>query len=636
MALSVRWLRRRLAPLLDARGPRTRVVVARLMERSGLVPGSLQRLAGQFQREGDHARAMRCWRAVHRAAPLDSAVLVSYLSCALAAGDLDQVRGLYRQIRQEIRIPPSRMIWLGGELAVRGDWAGAAHVWSDWQSVVEDAVSACVRMPSMLSPLIGPDVATLAQRLCRADAGDTHDAVRVELARLCFTSGHAGTSARLYRQVRPGDALSWLDQVAMRYGVACSTGAEASQCDDAGLDALAARAGEQRHADALMSLAYVALVAGRTDRALAWARQAVECKYADSANAANVLDDTAAMLECLVALRSRSLDLPETVLDQVERPERPVPKRFVCGFGWTGSGAVYDAIRGHAGFAEFEGAGEDDVLNADSETEATFIQSRAGLGELWMRARWGDPVTWQTLWDVFRCHVVGMCPIGYSEYKGAAAAANHVHKYGARYTGIFRGFFDGFSALLDDPRRGGLHALLIRTTEALCGMLLRHTGADVVLFNNAVFGRNAVMLEIFAGHRAAIVYRDPLDVYADRLRSDKNHWRTSEQMAEFYDHGLNRYLDYKARAPARAAAALREVPFERFVNEDGFRRDVKAWLLEGVAPAADQVHFDPQASSRNIGIHHDALDAADRKQLAEIVHTCQKMDRQTDATWDTL
>src|SRR5699024_6044978 len=157
--------------------------------------------------------------------------------------------------------------------------------------------------------------------------------------------------------------------------------------------------------------------------------------------------------------------------------------------------------------------------------------------------------------------------------------------------------------LVNAPYRGGLHAVLVRTTENLCQMLLRHARADVVLFNNAVFGRNAILLAIFAGHRAAIVYRDPLDVYADRLRSDKNHWRTSRQMAEFYDHGLTRYLAYKAGAPASAGKALREVPFERFVADAAFRERVKAWLLEGVTATAAVSHFDPAVSRRNIGIH---------------------------------
>ena len=628
MTLSVRSLRRKLAPLLDARGPRTRMLVARVLERSGLVPGSMQRLANQFRRAGDHARAMQCWEAVRRAAPFDSVVLVSCLACALEAGETARVRQLYARVRGQLHMPPPRLAWLAGELVLAGDDAFAATVLSDWQTAVGDAEAACARMPSMVSPLLGPEVVTLAQRIADADSPDA-DVVR-DLARLVFTFEHPDTAARLYRKVMAVADVSWRDRVAMHYGRALGSH-DTPAADDEAMVALADRAAA--HPDALMSLAYAALVAGRTERASTWALAAVRLKYADVAALDAVVGDVRAMLDTLMALRSKTIALPETVLEPTVRIADAVPKRFVCGFGWTGSGAVYDAVRGHAGFAEFEGAGEDEVLNADSETEATFIQSRAGLGELWMQARWGEGVDWQVLWDVFRCHVVGMCAIGYSEYKGAAAAANHVRKYGTAYTRVFRDFFDAVAELVDDPRRGGLHALLTRTTEALCRMLLQHTGGKVVLFNNAVFGRNAIMLEIFAGHRAAVVYRDPLDVYADRLRSDKNHWRTSRQMAEFYDHGLTRYLAYKTGAPASAGKALREVPFERFVADAAFRERVKAWLLEGVAATAAVSHFDPAVSRRNIGIHAAVLDEADRRQLAHVVQTRQRMDRQTEASW---
>ncbi len=624
MTPSFRLFRRKLAPLLDTRGPLTRITVARFLEWSGLVRGSMQRLANQFHEAGDHARAMRCWEAVRRAAPHDAVVLVSCMACALDGGDIAYVERVYGQARGRLHIPPPRLAWLAGELAVAGQARFAASVLADWQAAVGDPVEACRRMPSMLSPLIGPDVATLAARLAEADSLVT-PAIRVELARVVFTFEHPRTAARLYRKaLAAGDAMmSPLDRVATCYGDALAC----ARLDD-DLEALAEQVSD--HADALMSMAFAALVAGRKAAAADWAMAAVRRKHGDAA-ADEVLDDVRAMLDVLMAWHGKTFELPEMVLDAVTRPADPVPKRFVCGFGWTGSGAVYDAIRGHAGFAEFEGAGVDDVLNADSDTEATFIQSRAGLGELWMQARWGVGVDWLALWDLFRCHVVGMCPIGYSEYKGAAAAANHVRKYGTAYTHVFRRFFDDVSALRRQPERGGLHDVLTRTTEALCRMLLRRTGAKVVLFNNAVFGRNAIMLEIFAGHRAAIVYRDPLDVHADRLRSDKNHWRSARQMAEFYDHGLTRYLDYKAGAPD-AAAALREVPFERFVEDARFREKVKAWLLEGVDTEGAS-HFDPSVSRRNIGIHEAALDDTERRQLAAVVHTRQRMDRQADASW---
>src|SRR5690606_34826342 len=113
---------------------------------------------------------------------------------------------------------------------------------------------------------------------------------------------------------------------------------------------------------------------------------------------------------------------------------------------------------------------------------------------------------------------------------------------------------------------------------SLCSMLVQQSGGQAVLFNNAIFGRDAAMLEIFRSRRAAIVYRDPRDVYVDRRDNDLNHWRTSAQLAAFYAYGLHQYAGYKLDR-GKDDPGLREVPFERFVKNDRFRARVRSWLL---------------------------------------------------------
>src|SRR5690606_12555990 len=118
-------------------------------------------------------------------------------------------------------------------------------------------------------------------------------------------------------------------------------------------------------------------------------------------------------------------------------------------------------------------------------------------------------------------------------------------RYGALYTRPFRRFLEQYARLRLDPHPGALHDSLLEATESLCSMLVQRSGKRAVLFNNAVFGRDAAMLEIFRSRRAAIVYRDPRDVYVDRRDKDLNHWRTPAQLATFYAHGLHRYTSYR-------------------------------------------------------------------------------------------
>src|SRR5690606_31801264 len=122
-------------------------------------------------------------------------------------------------------------------------------------------------------------------------------------------------------------------------------------------------------------------------------------------------------------------------------------------------------IRGAGGFREFRGAGGAPLLNADSDTEATFIQAEGGLGDLWMVARTGRQVPWERLWDMFSLHVVGLGGVGYNAYKSCAAAANNLYRHGSLYAGPFCAFSQEYVALLKAPVRGGLHRLLADTTE---------------------------------------------------------------------------------------------------------------------------------------------------------------------------
>src|SRR5690606_21294265 len=180
---------------------------------------------------------------------------------------------------------------------------------------------------------------------------------------------------------------------------------------------------------------------------------------------------------------------------------------------------------GAEGFDEFRGAGDAPLLNADSETEPTFIQADGGLGDIWLAASANHRVSWQKFWDMLCLHVAGISGVGYNDHKSCAAAANNLRGHASGYTQPFRTFMQGFWSLQQSPLRGGLTRLLLDTAEDFCRMLLQQGGGTAVLFNTAVFGRAAGMLRIFRNYKAVVVFRDPLDVYVDRKNQDRNHWR---------------------------------------------------------------------------------------------------------------
>jgi tetratricopeptide (TPR) repeat protein len=629
--------RQRFRQWLHARGPRTRFYVYSINAGLGRQTdvSVWRELALELARERKFAEALRCWRYIHRRAPFNGRILSGRLACALEARNAREALRAFHEVWNNGGLPPSQVVRLAGELVCIGEFEDAARVLvelAELQSADKD-VDIIHQSPSILVGLVPRDFNALADELNRL--GNDRDGacgLYRKLARLCFTLGRVGTAAKLYRKVSASFELETLDQVAMLYGEASSRSARSAPADHATMCGLLDDVGD--NADASFALGCVALVTGHESLALDAVRQALVLKHGAAENFDRIEQDCGAILAVLERLKDRELNLSGEVLNPVVRENGRVPKVFICGFGWSGSSAVYDDIRGMDGFCEFEGAGRDAILNEDAESEVTFIQSTAGIGTLWRALRAGQPLTWQMLWDLFALHVAGLAPIGYSSYKSCSATANHIRLYGARYTTPFRTFFEKFATLLDNPERGGMCALLQKLTESLCEAVTEQTGRPVVLFNNAISGRNVVMLELFGNSRVVSVYRDPLDVLADRINKDRNHWRTPRQLAAFYGDGLKRYAAYKMALPSQARTAFHEVAFERFVRDGAFRRQVREWITGGVAPVKSRSHFNPAVSSGNIGIHEDIVGSVDETQLAVAVAAYDEMERLAALSWD--
>jgi hypothetical protein len=630
-------LKRHLRRWLDARGPRIRKAVYAAVINSGrpIDTAILRDLAAELEQEGDLEAAVQCWTLVHKLTPCGSDSLMDYLVHAVEAGEIARARWLVGQLQHEIGFPPGHIVWLAGLHACHGHYQEAGRVLGGFAASTAEAHRIVSQFPSVMAEVVPSDIQGLANQLRSIDspASPRSLGTLLDLARLCFTFRKLQLAAKLYGELASDVDLPALDMVAMLY--ARTRAGQAVPVMSGGLlpelrDAIASQP------DALAMLAHVALALGDAKFAVDALERAIRSRHGGAVGLELIVDDCQAMLRCIEALRDRAPELPDGLLVETADPVgEAVPKVFVCGFGWSGSGAVYDEIRGAEGFSEFLGAGAAPLLNADSDTEPTFIQADAGLGDIWIAARASGRISWQRMWDLLCLHVVGLAGIGYNDYKSCTAAANNLHRYGVRYTGPFRRLLECHVRLLDNPVRGGLQHLMEETIESLCAMLLERDGGKAVLFNNAVFGRHAEMLRIFRNYKAVVVFRDPLDVYADRKRQDKNHWRSPRLLADLYGRNLERYIAYRKQEGA-ADRGLREVPFERFVKDADFRRKVRDWLLDGVLTDTGASRFNPVASSRNIGIHKSVLGPRARKQMHAAVSVYQDMERLAERSWGKM
>ena len=622
--------------LLNAADPRIRFVAFCFLVKIGRPFDTkiLRQLARELELQGSLSLAVRCWRMMYRLMPHAWGAPNEHLKIAVESGEIAQMRWWMERVRQESGLSPGDVVWLAGRLASDGHCVEASRVLASLRYSASESFRLIERFPSVVSPLVPRDLRRLSAELALVQSADTEGTALVltDLARLCFTLGRLEVSAMLYRRVEDA-VLSDIDHVAMWYAEARSLSAETFTFDEQlapAFDNLADNPG------AMAMLAYVCICAGLYQFAVEALASAVRSQVGALGGGDQIEADCIAILRDLIKLKDsqvRPIDAP-LAADSQRDARVCIPKVFICGFGWSGSGAVYDDIRSSSGFCEFEGAGDAALLNADSGSEPTFVQAAAGLGTIWLNARTSGAIHWKVLWDMMCLHVVGVAGIGYNDYKSCSAAANNLLTYGHRYSGVFRAFVEGYLKLSRDAALvEGLRGLFMETTEALCQMAVSRSGARAVLFNNAVFGRDVEMLEIFSSCRAVVIFRHPLDVYVDRVRHDRNHWRSPRLLADLYGRNLRRYIDYKISFGSAPTTSLREVPFERYVVDSEFRERVRRWLLEGVAALPADSYFDPAISRGNIGIHAAVLDEADRQHMRSATTAYQEMVGLASESW---
>ena len=526
------------------------------------------------------------------------------LALCLADDDLRSAEAFVDRVRRENVLMVEYSLWLAAEYLLRQDPASASGRLADL----------CARLPVdhftlQPSPLVErpPSLQALIG-LLRDETDATHDAC-VAFARLALCLRAFSPCAALMTRAGELARLTPQDRVVLAYSRARSGWQRsAPACDVEWAESLDAPA--EYH----FMLAEVALANSVPESARACLREGVMRKYAGHPELEGIVDSSLRIadgLACLPeALRvsTRGGGSPRLSFEGRE-------KVFIAGFGWSGSGALHDALREYDGFREFPRVPPDRFLNPGADTEVTFIQSDYGLGRLWIEARRTAHISRENLWRLFLLHVIGGTYAGYSEYKSANSAFHLVKGFGVRYIEAFKGLFDLLAASDGECADETLLTELRRTTERLCELPAGEEGDAAILLNNAVFARNVDMVELFGNVRFAAVSRDPADMYVDRRDQDRNHWRSMEQFMDFHRQGVRRYLRSPVRKALAAAGRLVEVEFETFVGDAAYRASVLDKLAGGRPRRRAERYFFPDQSVRNVGVYRDLLSPGEAERL---------------------
>jgi hypothetical protein len=585
-----------------------------------------RRLAGyaiDLTASGSRRLGMWCWDRAVRGSARDEPMCDAVLDLCIRAGQHEAAEELANRFYDTSGLSPAAAVRLTGNLILIGGNGSALKVYDRLLEHCGDDVAGLSPAPSWDSSLVGRELRALLASRAAGMIHDSPEAVDLELgfARLCFSFSAFDTSARLFERVGEHRALGAKDRIAQAYALLRSDRVDDIPRD---IEALAGpRATGSLAPGWQLLLASVSFTLGATATAAAAIEEALRVRFDDHADLEQMVADCRQIMTWISQCPEAIAFSAGSVTEVAPCDEPGLRKIFVCGSGWSGSGALYDALAEYDGLAEAPNTPIDRYMNVGTDNEMMFVQGPAGLGRLWRMAREERKLSRLDLWDMFRLHVLGGGALGYSEHKSAKVASNLLEHYGARYTALFRQASESFASLAGNASLGELRNILTGMTEALSATFAESLTTSIasrgdrecVVFNNAIFGPNIDMLEIFRNARAAVVVRDPLDQFADRRAKDLKHWMTPSRFVPLYRAAREAFTARRELLPPELAQEVREVEFERFVLDAPYRESVIEWLLEGQNVRRACHRFDPERSARNIAIHAKLLVPGEREVL---------------------
>ena len=560
---------------------------------------------------GSHRLADWCWsRAIELASDEEACHYV--VDLCVRAGRTKSAVALAHRYYAANGLLRGEAVRLVGLLALHDDFDAALTAYDYLLTDSGDDLVEQWPAPAWPQPPSGSAVkAVLAKGIAQGEAS-VSAGTYLCLARLCFSFGALDVSAGLFNHAEEYEELHEEDLIAYAYALLRTRQVASLTSIDQRIRDLS----PPDDPDWQILLATVLFARGFVDAAAEVVERAMLTRMG------NHIDRGAIARECrgivhLIGNNRQTTSFGHWTARTITSAPNGRRKVFVCGNGWSGSGALYDALTDYEGFAEAPDTPMDRFVNPCTGNEMMLIQGASGLGSIWRKARDTAELSRFDLWELFRCHLLGSGAIGFTEHKGAKTATDLCARFGLRYTGIFRAFFRSFGELPSPSGLDGLHRILIEATEAFAAVIADNRDDACVVFNNAVFGSNIDMLEIFSNFRAAVVVRDPLDQFADRRNQDLKHWMTARRFVHVYRHSREAFHLHRDKLSPVHAQKVREVEFERFVLEGDYRDATLSWLLGGRDARRSRRRFEAERSAANIGIHLTSLSPDERQYLAE-------------------
>lgn len=575
----------------------------------------------EFSEAGDHRNGSRCLKLAIAKSIDDPHAFQAALEKFLGARQSHLAAKFANTVFDHTGVMPGMAARLTGEFFFDGAYNESLCVLDRLVESLNVDLDDAVPGPAFSRKLSITDIREQLGRQCEEQAPDHYEpGLNLSVARLCFRFSAFDVSAKLFGHDESATEFNIEDQIAYAYSLLRSDKIEESKtvaerfdlCEkefDVGID--------WRILNATLIFIFHS-----TERAKSEIGACIRDRIPTHLDLENIVQYCDQIVDSIAHFPERlTVDPDRRARRQIESIVGPAvshndrQKIFVCGNGWSGSGAVCDALADFEIVAVAPDMPIDRFINNDTNNELMFVQGEGGLGRLWRQARDNQCIDRMDLWELFRCHVVGMGPIGFAEHKSANAGASLLERHGSQYASQFQSLCRGLTMLDNIASLDEVQNLMVHVTNSLTELIFDAAEGQFVVFNNAMFGANLDMVAIFSNYKLVVVVRDPLDQYADRREQDLKHWMSASRFVSFYKSGRAAFHLSKSKLPPKVSTRIREIQFEKFVQDSGYRDGVLDWLLDGLGSQRNSTTFNPESSSGNVGIYNTLLTKSEAKFL---------------------
>lgn len=276
---------------------------------------------------------------------------------------------------------------------------------------------------------------------------------------------------------------------------------------------------------------------------------------------------------------------------------------FASGYGWSGSGAVFDYLRQLSCSANFLNGKEWGGIESQQYGYARILQGTgdqkaASAGELR-----------EMVMDFYWSAVFGLENITKngkqvrppnSLIQLISGDSNELQRVSALLSSAL-GAFDQTIRGKGDPIQ-----LKEKFERLLMAILTPPDSPELCLYNNLIHAQNVRLLENMPDARAIVVIRDPRDQFVSRIVESPK-W--AKESATKFVAALGRRLGRLRETLLEEWSndRIMVIGFEAFVESESLRRQILQWL--GVSdsmnkrPDAKEAVYDPAMSKKNIGVY---------------------------------